>query len=978
MLHPGRRWSKTLQSVGGLALCAVAGILAHASSETPSAASGGFRELAWSPDGRQIVASRWDRLWLLQPDGRRAAPLPGAEQQDTPFSDRDPAWSPDGKWIAFASDREGSFDLYIVPATGGRATRLTSLPGDERWPSWTRDAEVVFSYDSPEGQWDVCRVAVGRSPLAAPEPLSGLADAAVNELHARASPNGTLVAFASDRGNDDGDLDLWVADLSDEAATNRPPERTIGGRHLRITRERGDDQFPTWAPDGERIAYYSVREGLGSVWVADVGRRPSGGGEPARLRPASQPILLSRHGGIPAWSPAGDTIVISGLPDPDPFYNGNPARLHAEAPPAFAGGGAFRLWTVSAPVPVDAGTRGIAVDAPRTFTAAFDRAWGHLRDLYYSSGAGKSDWERLRGEYRGRAAAARDERALELVIDEMVARQPLIKPPVTSSRAVVAAGHPLAARAGALMLERGGNVVDAAIAVSFALGVVEPDASGIGGDGMALLVLEGMRAPVAIDYKDQTPSHATIDNARIFRDGRLVSDGPAAANIPGVVAGLDLLYRSYASRRIPWADLIAPAIEYAEQGFVLDEALPSSIATGKRHLEKYPEAARVFLPGGRLPRAGERFANPDYAATLRAIAADPQAFYRGEIARRIAADMEANGGIITREDLSQYRAIERAPLSGRYRGRVVYTAPPPVGSGASLLEALQILDRYRPRSGASYASDADFFHHAVESLKVRDRIRRIADPERWPVDLEDHLTPAHADLLFGRIDPRRASVLPDDRDDEERGGADRIGRGTTAFAVADARGNMIAVTQTLSTWGGTFYVSKGLGFLYNNHLRSNSTRTGQFGHLLPLMRSSTTSTPTLIFREGAPRVAVSAAGNAWIPASVFDIVLNVIDAGMPAQRAIEAPRFLVGRDPADPERTRARIQIEDRFPRAVLEELERRGHHFQKIGRKGEVRYGYAALAVIEEGGRVAAGAEPRRSHAAVAADGRVTTRGAR
>jgi gamma-glutamyltranspeptidase len=182
---------------------------------------------------------------------------------------------------------------------------------------------------------------------------------------------------------------------------------------------------------------------------------------------------------------------------------------------------------------------------------------------------------------------------------------------------------------------------------------------------------------------------------------------------------------------------------------------------------------------------------------------------------------------------------------------------------------------------------------------------------------------------------------------------------------------MIAVTQTLSTWGGTFYVSKGLGFLYNNHLRSSRTQRGAYGQLLPLMRSNTSSVPTLVFREQAgervPRLAVGVAGNAWIPASAYSIIAGVIDGGLPMQRAIEAPRFLVSRDPADALGNGARIEIEDRFPRTVLENLMSRGHTFQKIGRKGEVRYGYASAVLVDSvNRRVEGGSEPRRSHMAV------------
>jgi gamma-glutamyltranspeptidase/glutathione hydrolase len=295
---------------------------------------------------------------------------------------------------------------------------------------------------------------------------------------------------------------------------------------------------------------------------------------------------------------------------------------------------------------------------------------------------------------------------------------------------------------------------------------------------------------------------------------------------------------------------------------------------------------------------------------------------------------------------------------------------------------LQILENYQPRAGARTTTDADYFHHVIESWKVRDQVRRAADPERWPVDFAEHLTLDHARKLFGKIDPKKASryerQTPDDAPFLPPPA--RIGTGTTSFAVADAEGNMIAVTQTLSTWGGTFYVSKGLGFLYNNHLRSSRITPG-YGSLVPLMRSSTASVPTLVFEKTAtgevPKLAVGCAGNAWIPVSVYNIITSVIDGRLGAQAAIEAPRFLPGRDPADPLEDGARIEIEDRFPRSLLQDLTLRGHRFQKIGRKGEFRYGYAAAIVVDVANqRVEGGAEPRRSHAAVPFERRVTTSG--
>jgi gamma-glutamyltranspeptidase len=914
----------------------------------------GLREPAWAPDGKRLAVVHLDRILLMQPDGHDVRELSrGSAAQ------REPAWSADGRRIAFAGERGDGFDIYVVPARGGVPERITALGGDARTPSWTPDGRIVFAHrDAFGAQWDLYVV----DPEAEARPSIRLTQSADNEIQPHVSPDGRRIVFASDRDSEDGDYDIWVMRLvaRGEAATARGPA-------ARVVQARGQDGYPAWAPDGTRIAFYAVRDGVASTWVASA--------DATRERPLEPPVLASRRGGAVAWSPDGRTLAIAELPEPEPVYNGNPTRDDTERPPAFSTGGAYQLWTVPAPRPVDEGTRALApAVAPPSpaFGQLFDTVWSTLKRLYYAEGDSALRWDALRLEYRPQAEQARSDRALEDVIDDMVAAQPLIKPIVSSGRAVVVSGHPLASEAGRMALARGGNIVDAAVAVSFALGVVEPDASGIGGDGQAVVFLKGMPAPTVIEFKDQTPRAASLDNPRIFRGGRLVGDGPASANIPGVVAGLDYLHSRYGSGRLAWSDLIEPAIRYAEDGFRLDQALPSSIGEGRQFFEKYPASARIYLPGRRVPKPGDRFVNRDYAATLREIARDgAETFYRGSIARRIAADMEANGGLITYDDLAQYSAVERAPASARYRGHVLYTPGPPVGAGVSLLEALQIFGNYEPKPGATAAGDADYWHHAIESWKVRDRITRIADPAHWAVDYDRHLQRDHAADLFRRIRPDAAIRYPDDAEDAGPLG-ERIGSGTSAFVIADAEGNMIAVTQTLSTWGGSFYVSRGLGFLYNNHLRSNRTTAGTYGHLLPLMRSNTANVPTLVFRERdgerVPRFAVGVAGNAWIPAAAYSIITAVIDGGLPMQRAIEAPRFLVARDPADALGTGARVEIEDRFPRAILQDLIARGHRFQKIGRKGEVRYGYASgVSVDPAARRVDGGADPRRSHAAVA-----------
>ena len=966
----------------------------------------GVQEPAWAPDGKRIAVSYLDRLWTLDPNGRQGKPV---NRGAADAIEREPAWSPDGSHLAYAADRGDGFEVFVVPMKNGVASGApvpaTTMAGDERWPSWTPDGRLVFAHRDvrpagrdadPSLQWDLYVVATvaGSDTWQAPLALTETTD---SETYPRVSPDGTKVAFVSERDAED-DLDLWWMPVPSAAVSKplplgakapTPVKASIPGagtdakppKATRLVRARGNEAYPSWAPDSQRVAYYAAREGTGSVWVATVeAPRPDGDEEAQpRPKPAAQPQLVSRIGGAPAWSPDGRILLVSGLPDPQPVYNGNPLRNETEAPPLFALNSAFQLWRVAAPLPVHEEGGVVAADvepSPELFGAMFARVWGTVRSLYYSSGPAEATWTAARDQFRPRAMSAKSADALEAVIDEMVAAQPLIKPVVTSSGAVVVSGHPLASEAGRLAFEKGGNVVDAMIAVSFALGVVEPEASGVGGDGSAVLFLKGMKTPTVIEYKDMTPIGATVDNPRLMKDGRIVADGPAAANIPGVVAGLDYAYRTYGSGKVKWEDLVAPAIALADDGFILDEGLPSSIAEGRRFIEKWPEAAKIYLPNGKVPRPGERFFNKDYANTLRAIQkGGADAFYRGEIAKKIAADMEANGGILTFADLAQYRAMERAPVAGHYRGHTLYAPGPPVSTGIQLFESLHVLEQYQPKPGARASSDPDYLHYLVESWKVHDPLRRVADPERWPVEFEEHLTDEHARELFEKIDAKTASryerQLPEDTP-EPAAPTPRISTGTTSFAVADAEGNMIAVTQTLSTWGGTFYVSKGLGFLYNNHLRSNRTTAGAYGSLMPLMRSSTASVPTLVFEklasgEEVPRLAVGCAGNAWIPASVYNIITGVIDGKLGAQQAIEAPRFLPGRDPSDPLESAERIEIEDRFPRALLQELIDRGHRFQKIGRKGEVRYGYAAVITVDvAAGRVEGGAEPRRAHTAV------------
>lgn len=898
-----------------------------------------------------VAADDPSRL-AVDPAGRRAARSPGAfieiaglsagAKVEAWFEGSDPAWTGDGRGLVISRPHEGRRRLFSIGADGRSAKLLTdgSVQGDETAPS-VQGGNVFFAIGSDDDA-DLYRVATGGGA-----PARWTRNPARDRSPA-VSPDGKQIAFVSDRSGGD---EIWVM----------PADRPFGEAR-RVTFNDGDDTDPAWSPDGRRIAHATIVSN--ERWVAVV---DANGGERQ---------LIRRGAASPVWSNDGATIyALTALPLPQD-YNGNPRRLaEKDRTPVFAHG-AFELVALKAPDPLEGG-RTLGPRLAAAPGSRFEALTSALLKLYgRASTQAAAAWNDLFARFRPRVEAAKTDAAFEDAVDDMLAERPAVKPEASSNRAVVVSAHPLATAAGLEALRRGGNVVDAIVAVSFALGVTEEDASGIGGEGMMLVHRASDGKTVAIDFKDQVPMEGTLTNPKILDGDRLVSSGPAAANIPGVVAGMDLAYRKYGSGRLAWKDLIEPAIRAADEGFTLDEALPSSVREGQRFLRRYDAAAKIFLPGGNPVKPGDTFRNPEYAATLRRIATfGASDFYRGEIARRIAEDMRKNGGIITEEDLAQYRAIEREPLRGRYEDYDVVTAPPPVTAGVSLLQTLQILDRAPRDRRGQYTQDASAFHFMVEAWKRTGRGNLAADPAFFTLDLDEPLSLAWAKKQFASIVVGHATPdpeYPEEPEDERDYKRERIGTGTTAAVVMDSEGNMVALTQTLSTWGGAFYVSDGLGFLYNNHLRSFRRQPRRFNSLTPLARAATGIAPTLVFkREGeisVPVIAVGAAGNAWISSAVYQILIGVLDRGLGPQAAVEQPRFLIGRKQFPPRQPPipSRILYEDVIPRRVVEEMRAYGHRLEPIGLKGELVMGYASVAVRDpKTGMVRGGADPRRSHMA-------------
>ena len=918
---------------------------------------------------------------------------------DASVGARNPAYATDGR---LAISVRG--DLWVrAPGTEGRWTQVTFGSAWDRQPAWAADAASLVYTSNATGGGDIYRIAVG--PSGAVGTAERITTSPEPESEASVAPDGSIV-FARGRV---GAAKIWL--------------RAVDGAERRFTRgDNGDERSPAWSPEGGRLAYSAAREDrtrLRVRWVAGDSDRVVVEDRDAE-HPAWSPLgdrivfstrngragvwittpdaryvnLVSAQRAEAAWSPNGRTLALAELPAADVGYNGDPDRL-GDREMRDDVGGIGRLWYVDAPATPDAGLVSIGVpagDRRMRNADAFAAFVARMDTLYFrDSPARHARWDALRATYEPRALAAAGEAALEQVMHDMLRERPTLRDPATGTAAVSSA-HPMATAAGLETLRKGGNVVDAAVAVSLALGVVEPDASGLGGYGQMLVHLRTMERPTLIEFMSRAPEEATLANGALLRRGASFPDGPVLVNVPGTLAGMELAWKKYGSKKITWADIVAPAIRAAEEGYIVSEGLATTLATEREHFVKYPAGRALFFPNGQALKAGDTLRNPDLARTLRQIAdSGAPAFYTGDIARRMVSDLRGRGNAMRTSDMARYYAAEREPVSGSYRGYTLYSSAPPVSGGATLVAQLNLLEQQA--TTRPYAEDGITLHAMLEAWKLVPSTRgRIADPGLWPVKLDAYLSKDTAKARWRCFDSRRAltpadlrgdslpcaktgsrvSALTDEMDgettcsDHAAAAAARFchATGTTSFAVADADGNVVSTTQTLGTWGGNFYMSPGLGFLYNDKLGSYGNDPEEYGARLPNARHGSTLAPTIAFRgEGAakkPVLAAGAAGNQWITSAVYSAVTGVLDQKLDAQRAIELPRFSLGQQRGET-RSEFMIQIEDGFSPSMLRSLVAMGHTFQRISLPGELRMGYASVITFGDG-VVTAGADPRRA----------------
>ncbi len=477
--------------------------------------------------------------------------------------------------------------------------------------------------------------------------------------------------------------------------------------------------------------------------------------------------------------------------------------------------------------------------------------------------------------------------------------------PVRGKNAMVASQHELASRIGVDILKKGGNAVDAAIAVGIALAVVYPEAGNIGGGGFMLVRFKDGRT-TAIDYREMAPKAAHRD---VFVDekGELTRGeggstvGYRASGVPGTLAGFEMAFKKYGSGKVKWSDLIDPSVRLAENGYVLTHRLAQLLYGYREWLAKYPDSNRIFLRDGKYYQEGENFKQPELAETLKRISKDgAKDFYTGKTAQMVAADMAANKGLITLEDLKNYVAKERVPLKGTYRGHEIVTMPPPSSGGIVMLQVLNMLEGYDVRSMGSGSSAK--LHVLAEAMRrsFADRAEYMADPDFAEVPVAKLIDKKYAEERRSTIDLNKASASKDVKFGSFSTSSE--GTETTHYTVVDAEGNLVSNTYTINDLYGSRVTIKGTGVLMNDEMDDFAARPGR-PNLFGLVqgernkveggkRPLSSMTPTIVMtKDGKPWFALGARGGPRIISAVMQSVINVIDHDMNIQQAIDSPRI---------------------------------------------------------------------------------------
>jgi gamma-glutamyltranspeptidase/glutathione hydrolase len=482
---------------------------------------------------------------------------------------------------------------------------------------------------------------------------------------------------------------------------------------------------------------------------------------------------------------------------------------------------------------------------------------------------------------------------------EATERRSLAYLPVRARHGMVASADETASKIGVDILKRGGNAVDAAVAVGLALAVTWPRAGNLGGGGF-MLIRKADGTTAAIDYREIAPAGADRD-MYVAKDGNLIPDaslaGYLAAGVPGTVAGLALALEKYGT--LKWRDVVEPARRLAADGIVIGYPLSFSLRQESKFLERFAESRRIFLKSGKFYEEGERLKQPELAETLHRLKTyGPREFYEGRTAQLIVKAMEEHQGLITREDLKSYRAVERKPVSGNYRGNEVLTFPPPSSGGTVLIEMLNMLEQYDLSKMGHHSSDQ--YHLMIEAMRraFADRAEFSGDPDFVRVPVTGLTSKHYAAELARSIDRTRATPSAEIKAGHP---TQYEAYQTTHYSVVDGSGNAVANTYTLNSGYGSGVSVPGAGFLLNNEMDDFTARPltpnqygliqGEANAIGPRKRPLSSMTPTIVSKDGKLLLVIGTGGGPTIITQVLQVIVNIVDHSMNIRQSIEAPRI---------------------------------------------------------------------------------------
>lgn len=518
---------------------------------------------------------------------------------------------------------------------------------------------------------------------------------------------------------------------------------------------------------------------------------------------------------------------------------------------------------------------------------------------------------------------------------------------------MVASAHPVASGVGIEILKKGGNAVDAAVAMAIALSMAEPNASGVGGGGFMVVKMANSPDAAMIDYREAAPGRATPEY--YYGSGadfdKWTAEGPNAVGVPGLVAGAALALETFGTMTL--ADVLQPAIRLAREGVTVGPKLNGMIIENLEKIQKYPAAALLYLPDGLPLEPGTLLKNEGLAATLEKIAAQgPAGFYDGEVASAIAAEVRRLGGPLDVEDLKAYRAKLRAPVRGTYRDYEIISASPPTGGGTHLIELLNILEGFDLR-GLGH-NTAPYLHVLAEAMKMvfADKAANSGDPDFVHVPVETMTSKDYARGLKEKIEQGRARF-------DYKAPAHIVpgAPSTSHLSVVDAQGNVVALTQSINSFFGSGIVVTGRGILLNNHLADFDSRPGRPNSIAPGRRPTSSIAPTIVLRDGKPFMTLGTPGATRIVSALAQIIVNVVDFGMPMDDAIEAPRIhSLGKT----------LHAEGRIPADVIEALKAMGHAVKTYPDFDNYFGGAQGILIDAKGRKLTGGADSRRDGVAI------------